>query len=64
MTAENDVPTLSNGDLARIFHDIGDMLEVKGELVFKTVAYHRAADAIAHSPVELVPAYRAGDPPK
>ncbi len=64
MTAENDVPILSNGDLARIFHDIGDMLEVKGELVFKTVAYHRAADAIAHSPVELVPAYRAGDPPK
>ena len=29
------------------------MLEVKGELVFKTVAYHRAADAIAHSPVEV-----------
>ena len=64
VTAENDIPTLSNGDLARIFHDIGDMLEVKGELVFKTVAYHRAADAIAHSPVELVPAYRAGNPPK
>ena len=60
----DDVPVLSNGDLARIFHDIGDMLEVKGELVFKTVAYHRAADAIAHSPVELVPAYRAGNPPR
>ena len=42
---------LTNGDLARIFHEIGDILEVKGELVFKTVAYHRAADAIAHSPV-------------
>ncbi len=64
MTAEDDIPTLSNGELARIFHDIGDMLEVKGELVFKTVAYHRAADAIAHSPVELVPAYRAGTPPR
>ena len=60
----DDVPVLSNGDLARIFHDIGDMLEVKGELVFKTVAYHRAADAIAHSPIELVPAYRAGNPPR
>jgi DNA polymerase (family 10) len=54
---------LTNGDLARIFHDIGDMLEVKGELVFKTVAYHRAADAIGRSPVDLVAAYRAGDPP-
>ncbi|HUP54420.1 MAG TPA: helix-hairpin-helix domain-containing protein, partial [Methylomirabilota bacterium] len=62
---EDDAPReLTNGDLARIFHDIGDMLEVKGELVFKTVAYHRAADAIGRSPVDLVGAYRAGDAPK
>ena len=55
---------LTNGDLARIFHDIGDMLEVKGELSFKTVAYHRAADAIGRSPVDLVAAYRDGQAPK
>src|SRR6185312_2168453 len=55
---------LDNGDLARIFHEIGDMLEVKGELVFKTVAYHRAADAIGRSPVDLVAAYRSGTPPR
>jgi DNA polymerase (family 10) len=55
---------LTNGQLARIFHEIGDMLEVKGELVFKTVAYHKAADAIAHSPIELAAAYRAGRPPR
>ena len=55
---------LTNGDLARIFHDIGDMLEVKGELVFKTVAYHRAADAIGRSPIDLVAAYRAGETPR
>ncbi|HEX8939675.1 MAG TPA: DNA polymerase/3'-5' exonuclease PolX [Candidatus Limnocylindrales bacterium] len=55
---------LTNGELARIFHEIGDMLEVKGELVFKTVAYHRAADAIAHSPVEVARAYREGRPPR
>jgi DNA polymerase (family 10) len=54
---------LSNGELGRIFHEIGDMLEVKGELVFKTVAYHKAADAIAHSPVEVARAYRDGNPP-
>ena len=59
----DDAPDLTNGDLARIFHEIGDMLELKGELVFKTVAYHRAADAIGRSPVDLVAAYRAGDPP-
>ena len=62
--APAEVPLLSNGDLARIFHEIGDMLEVQGELVFKTVAYHRAADAIAHSPVEVARAYREGHPPR
>jgi DNA polymerase (family 10) len=55
---------LTNGDLARMFHDIGDMLEVKGELVFKTVAYHRAADAIGRSPIDLVAAFRAGQTPR
>ena len=39
-------------------------LELKGELVFKTVAYHRAADAIGRSPVDVVSAYRSGKPPE
>jgi DNA polymerase (family 10) len=60
----DDVPLLSNGELARIFHEIGDLLEVKGELVFKTVAYHRAADAIGRQPVEVSRAYREGHPPE
>jgi DNA polymerase (family X) len=55
---------LTNGDLARIFHEIGDILEVQGEIAFKTIAYHRAADAIGRSPVDLVAAYRSGNPPK
>jgi DNA polymerase (family 10) len=50
---------LTNGRLARIFHEIGDILEVKGELVFKTVAYHRAADAIAHAPFDVASAHAA-----
>ena len=62
--AQPDPPLLSNAELATIFHAIGDMLEVKGELVFKTVAYHRAADAIAHEPVELARSYREGNPPR
>jgi DNA polymerase (family 10) len=52
---------VTNGELARIFHEIGDILEVKGELVFKTVAYHRAADAIARAPFDVAEAYGAGD---
>ncbi|HUQ43817.1 MAG TPA: DNA polymerase/3'-5' exonuclease PolX [Candidatus Limnocylindria bacterium] len=59
-----EVPLLTNGQLAQVFHDIGDLLEVKGELVFKTVAYHRAADAIGRSPIEVARAYREGRPPE
>ncbi|MBI2780486.1 MAG: DNA polymerase/3'-5' exonuclease PolX [Chloroflexi bacterium] len=58
-----EVPLLTNGQLAQVFHDIGDLLEVKGELVYKTVAYHRAADAIGRSPVEVARAFREGKPP-
>jgi DNA polymerase (family 10) len=61
--ASKDAPP-SNGELARIFHEIGDMLEVRGEIVYKTVAYHKAADAIAHSPFEVAKAYREGRPPR
>lgn len=59
-----EAPRLTNADLGRIFHEIGDMLEIKGELVFKTVAYHRAADVIERSPIDLVAAYRDGKPPR
>ena len=40
------------------------MLELKGELVFKTVAYHRAADAIGRIPMDVVSAYRSGTRPR
>jgi DNA polymerase (family 10) len=53
----------SNAELARVFHEIGDLLEIKGELVFKTVAYHRAADAIERWPIAVGPAILAGEPP-
>jgi DNA polymerase (family 10) len=60
----DEAADLTNGDLARIFHEIGDILEVQGEIAFKTIAYHRAADTIGRSPIDLVAAYRSGEPPK
>src|SRR4051794_1903943 len=60
---EPDEPP-TNRPLARVFPDIGAVLEVKGELVFKTVASHRAADAIAHAPFDVAAAYAAGARPK
>ncbi|HXR26735.1 MAG TPA: helix-hairpin-helix domain-containing protein, partial [Candidatus Baltobacteraceae bacterium] len=58
------VPLLSNGALARLFAEAGDLMDLKGELVFKGVAYRRAAEAIERSPVAVAQAYRAGDPPR
>ncbi|HET7726564.1 MAG TPA: DNA polymerase/3'-5' exonuclease PolX [Candidatus Limnocylindrales bacterium] len=52
-----DGRALTNGQLGAIFHEIGDILEVKGELRFKTVAYHRAADAISRAPFPVAAAY-------
>ncbi len=62
--ATGEIPLLTNAQLAQVFHDIGDLLEVKGEVRFKTVAYHRAADAIGRMPVEVSRAYRDGKPPQ
>ena len=58
------MPLLANDELARIFYEIGDMLEIQGELPFKIGAYRRAAESIAHSPVDIARAYRAGKPPR
>jgi DNA polymerase (family X) len=60
----DDVPVLSNAELAAIFREIGDLVELKGELVFKAQAYRRAADAIADAPASVVEAYRRGAPPE
>ncbi len=51
----------SNADLALAFHEIGDILEVKGEIPFKTIAYHRAADAIERAPFDVASVYARGD---
>ena len=62
--AGDEVPALRNEQLAVMFHEIADVLEITGELAFKIGAYRRAADSIAHSPIDIVAAYRAGTPPK
>jgi DNA polymerase (family 10) len=38
----------TNAEIAALFYRIGDILDIQGEIVFKIVAYRRAADAIEH----------------
>jgi DNA polymerase (family 10) len=44
---------MKNTEVARVFQDIADLLELKGENVFKIRAYQKAARAIEYYPREL-----------
>jgi DNA polymerase (family 10) len=44
---------VNNTEIAKVFEQIADLLELKGENVFKIRAYRRAAQTIEHLPEEL-----------
>ncbi len=44
---------MKNTAIAKVFYDIADLLELKGETPFKVRAYQRAARAIEHLPKEI-----------
>jgi DNA polymerase (family X) len=62
--SRTDDTVISNGELARIFNEIGDMLEILGEVVYKAVAYRRVADAVERYPDDVAALYRRSEPPK
>ncbi len=62
--SRTDDAVISNAELARIFNEIGDMLEILGEVVYKAVAYRRVADVIERYPDDVAALYRRGEPPK
>jgi len=55
---------ITNAELARIFNEIADMLEILGEVVYKAVAYRRVADAVERWPEDVAARYRSEDPPR
>ena len=63
ISRSNDA-VITNAELARVFREIGDMLEIMGEVVYKSVAYRRVADAIERYPEDVASLYRRGTPPK
>ncbi len=44
---------MNNGEVARVFQDIADLLELKGESIFKIRAYQKAVRSIEQLPVDL-----------
>lgn len=51
----------TNQEIANLFYRIADILDIQGEIVFKVVAYRRAADAIEHLGRDLHDIWQ-GDP--
>ncbi|HYM52002.1 MAG TPA: DNA polymerase/3'-5' exonuclease PolX [Candidatus Dormibacteraeota bacterium] len=62
--SRSDDAVVTNAELARVFREIGDMLEIMGEVVYKAVAYRRVADAVERYPDDVAALYRRGTPPK
>jgi len=52
-TAQGKGMVMKNTDMARIFEQMADLLEIKGENPFKIRAYRRAAQVIEHLPREV-----------
>ena len=44
---------MKNAEIAKVFQDIAELLEIMGENPFKIRAYQRAAHTIEHLPAEL-----------
>ena len=51
---------LSNHQLAEIFNLIGDLLEIKGEVIYKILAYRKAADALVNYGRDVHEVWREG----
>lgn len=50
----------SNKELASIFRDVADMLEMKGETIYKIVAYRKAADNLEHATQDVAVLWQQG----
>jgi DNA polymerase (family 10) len=44
---------MKNSEIAKVFQDIANLLELKGENPFKIRAYQKVARSIEHLPVEV-----------
>ncbi len=51
---------MNNQEIAQIFSDIADMLDIKGAEWYRLRAYRRAAEAIVHYPEELTTLWTEG----
>ncbi|TKJ29011.1 MAG: hypothetical protein CEE40_10025 [Chloroflexi bacterium B3_Chlor] len=51
---------MENSEIAQVFSDIADMLDIKGDDWYRIRAYRRAAEAMAHYPEDLTNLWEEG----
>lgn len=51
---------MNNRQVADILYDVADMLEIKGEIIYKSIAYRRAADNILNLGRDINDVWRDG----
>ncbi|MFQ5793095.1 MAG: helix-hairpin-helix domain-containing protein, partial [Acidobacteriota bacterium] len=51
---------MNNAEVAQVFEDIADLLEIKGEKVFKVIAYRRGAEAIRNQGRDIHAVWKEG----
>ena len=51
----------NNQQLADVFDTIADLLEIKGEVIYKTLAYRKAADNLRNLGRDINEVWREGD---
>jgi DNA polymerase (family X) len=52
---------MNNREIADMFDKIADLLEIKGEVIYKILAYRRAADSLRELPGDLNEYYQKGN---
>ena len=52
---------MKNSEIARVFQDMADLLELKEDNIFKIRAYRRAAQVIEHLPKEMAVMLEQGE---
>ncbi|MFN8418079.1 MAG: DNA polymerase/3'-5' exonuclease PolX [Anaerolineae bacterium] len=58
--SERPPSSLSNRDIADVFDTVADMLQLKGEIIHRILAYRRAAESIRELPRDIKTVYAEG----
>jgi DNA polymerase (family X) len=56
-----EIRKMNNAEIAKVYQDMADLLELKGENLFKIRAYRRAAQVIDYLPKEMAAMLEAGE---